>query len=273
MSALAELLLGRRAVVLTGAGCSTESGIPDYRGPLTRLRPRKPVQIQEFVRSAGARRRFWARSAIGWERFRDAQPNAAHRALAALQAAGAVRALITQNVDRLHAKAGSSEVIELHGALHRTRCLDCGAHGSRDELQQRIVALNRELAAGVRAAPDGDVDVPDEMVAQFEVPDCAACGGVLRPDVVMFGEAVPRERVERAFAALEGGDVLLVVGSSLEVYSGYRFAVRARDRGVPIAIVNLGATRADPLAAVRVEGRAGEVLPALAQVLGAAQGN
>ena len=255
-------------MVLTGAGCSTESGIPDSRGPTTRLRPRKPVQIQDFVRSPEARRRFWARSAIGWRRFRDAEPNAGHRALAALEAAGSVRSVITQNVDRLHAKAGSRAVIELHGALHRTRCLDCGDRGSRDALQERILALNPDLAGEqARVAPDGDVDLAEDLVARFEMPGCAACGGVLRPDVVMFGEGVPRERVEHAFAELDAAEVLLVVGSSLAVYSGYRFAVRARERGVPIAIVNLGETRADPLATLRVEGSAGEVLAQLAAEL------
>ena len=255
-------------MVLTGAGCSTESGIPDYRGPMTRLRPRRPVQIQEFVRSPDARRRFWARSAIGWQRFRDAQPNAGHRALAALEAAGSVRSVITQNVDRLHAKAGSRSVIELHGALHRTRCLDCGDEASRDELQERIVALNPDLAGKqARIAPDGDVDAAEDLLSRFELPDCAACGGILRPDVVMFGEAVPRDRVEQAFAEVDAAEVLLVVGSSLAVYSGYRFVVRAKERGVPIAIVNLGETRADPLATVRVEGSAGEVLAQLAAEL------
>jgi NAD-dependent SIR2 family protein deacetylase len=223
------------------------------------------VQIQEFVRSADARRRFWARSAIGWERFRDAQPNAAHRALAALERDGAIRSVITQNVDRLHAKAGSGAVIELHGSMHRTRCLDCRESGSRDDLQRRILELNRGFGlGGARAAPDGDADVSDDVVAGFEVPSCEACGGVLRPDVVMFGEAVPRERVERAFAEVDAADALLVVGSSLAVYSGYRFVVRARERGMAIAIVNLGETRADPLATVRVEARAGEVLAELA---------
>jgi len=270
MLELAELLAHGRAVVLTGAGCSTESGIPDYRGPLSRARPRNPVQIQEFVRSPDARRRFWARSTVGWARFRDAQPNGGHRALAALEAAGFVRSVITQNVDRLHARAGSGAVIELHGALHRTRCLGCGDRASRDDLQARILASNRGFAAhGARLAPDGDVDLPDEVVARFEVPACAACGGVLRPDVVMFGEAVPRDRVERAFAEVDAAGALLVVGSSLAVFSGYRFVLRAHERGLPIAIVNLGETRADGLATLRVEGRAGEVLTSVARALGA----
>src|SRR4051812_29081081 len=268
MSRLAELFRGRRAVVLTGAGCSTESGIPDYRGPQTRHKPRKPVEIREFIRSPDARRRFWARGTLGWERFRDAEPNDGHRALAALESAGAVRAVITQNVDRLHAKGGSRAVIELHGALHRTRCLDCGDNASRDGLQGRILALNPGFRSDrTMVAPDGDVDVPDEAISRFVVPPCDACGGVLRPDVVMFGEAVPRPIVERAFAEVEAADALLVVGSSLAVYSGYRFVARARDRDIPIAIVNLGETRADPIATLRVEGRAGVELASLATTL------
>lgn len=266
-AALAGLLARGGAVALTGAGCSTESGIPDYRGPGARRR--KPVQIAEFLASPEARRRFWARSAAGWERFRGAQPNGGHRALAALEAAGFLRALITQNVDRLHTRAGSAAVIELHGALDRTRCLGCGDRGSRDDLQARILAKNPGFAAAGGVAPDGDVDLSDDAVARFEVPACALCGGVLRPEVVMFGESVPRERVESAMAAVDAATALLVVGSSLAVYSGYRFALRARDRGLPIAIVNLGETRADPLASVRIEGRAGEVLPDLARTLGA----
>lgn len=262
--ALAELLSGRRAVVLTGAGCSTESGIPDYRGPLTRLKPRRPVQFQDFVRLPEARRRFWARSTLGWESFRDAAPNGGHRALAALEEAGVVRSLITQNVDRLHTKAGSRAVVELHGALHETRCLDCGGRGSRDELQARILALNPGFGGAGKSAPDGDVEVPDPVLARFEVPPCPSCGGVLRPDVVMFGEGVPRERVDRAFAEVDAAGSLLVVGSSLSVYSGYRFVLRARDRGIPIAIVNLGETRADELASLRIEGRSGEVLGGVA---------
>jgi NAD-dependent protein deacetylase/lipoamidase sirtuin 4 len=266
--ALAGLLFRRRAVVLTGAGCSTESGIPDYRGPQTRLRPRRPMQIQEFRRSAEARRRYWARSALGWPRFRDAAPNAGHAALAALEAAGVVESVLTQNVDRLHHKAGSRAVVELHGALHQTVCLDCGRHTPRDDLQRQILALNPGFGSELAAiAPDGDTDVPDDVLARFAVPPCGACGGLLKPDVVMFGEAVPRDRVEAAFAQVDGADLLLVVGSSLAVWSGYRFALRAHQRGLPIAIVNLGETRADALASLRVESRAGEVLARLATLL------
>jgi NAD-dependent SIR2 family protein deacetylase len=266
--ALASLLFRRRAVILTGAGCSTESGIPDYRGPETRQRPRRPVQYREFLGRDEARRRYWARSALGWPRFRDAKPNCAHEAIAALEEAGVVQSVITQNVDRLHHKAGSSAVVELHGALHETRCLGCGDRRARDELQERILALNPGFAAEPeRIAPDGDVDVADEALAAFQVPPCVGCGGVLKPDVVLFGESVPRDRVQRAFDEVDGADVLVVVGSSLTVFSGYRFALRARERNVPIAIVNLGETRADGLASLRIERRAGEVMREVAELL------
>jgi len=265
---LANLLFRRRAVVLTGAGCSTESGIPDYRGPETRHRPRRPIQYQEFVRRAEARQRYWARSALGWPRFREAEPNAGHRALAALEAAGIVQAIVTQNVDRLHHKAGSSDIIELHGALHETRCLTCGHRGSRDLLQTRILELNPSFRLdGGHVAPDGDMDAPDDALARFAVPPCTACAGVLKPDVVLFGESVPQLRVERALQQVDSADVLLVVGSSLTVFSGYRFALRAHERKIPIAIVNLGETRADALATLRLEERSGEVLTQLSTLL------
>ncbi|HEY1958015.1 MAG TPA: NAD-dependent protein deacetylase [Polyangiaceae bacterium] len=263
---LVALLQGKRIAILTGAGCSTESGIPDYRGP--QARPRKPIQHRDFVESEATRRRYWARSAVGWPRMAGARPNAAHRAIAELEARGLASGLITQNVDRLHHKAGSREVLELHGALADVRCLDCGALESRDALQTRIAALNPDLgAANVTIAPDGDADLPLELVENFRVPACLACGGVLKPDVVFFGGSVPRERVMAAFAKLDAADVLLVVGSSLAVFSGYRFVLRAAEMKMPIAIVNRGETRGDPHAALRVDGAAGEVLPALARAL------
>ncbi len=268
IDSLAGMLFRKRALVLTGAGCSTESGIPDYRGAETRKRPRRPVQYQEFVRRPEARRRYWARSALGWPAFRAFEPNAGHRALARLEHAGMVQALITQNVDRLHQKAGSGSPLELHGALHETYCLGCGARGSRDELQSRILGLNPGFDSPRGAlAPDGDIDLEGERVEQFVVPPCSGCGGVLKPDVVLFGESVPRARVDAAFAQLEAADLLLVVGSSLAVFSGYRFALRAAERGMPIAIVNLGETRADPLAALRIDAPAGEALGELAALL------
>ena len=266
MTDLADLLRGKRIAILTGAGCSTESGIPDYRGPSAR--PRSPIQHRDFVEHEATRRRYWARSALGWPRMASARPNAAHRAIAELESRGVLSGLITQNVDRLHHKAGSRDVLELHGALADVRCLDCGALESRDALQTRIDELNPSFSdAKVAVAPDGDAELPAELVADFRVPACGACGGVLKPDVVFFGGSVPRERVAAAFAKLDAADALLVVGSSLAVFSGYRFVLRAAEMKMPIAIVNRGETRGDPHAALRVDGAAGEVLPALALAL------
>ena len=266
VQSLAELLAGKRVAVLTGAGISTESGIPDYRGPETRRRARNPVRFATFTSSPEARARYWARSLAGWERFRLARPNAAHAALAALEAAGIVEGPITQNVDRLHHHAGSRDVIELHGALAEVRCLECGAREDRDALQARMRAENPGLDARIlELAPDGDAEI--EVAASFRAPSCRVCGGVLKPDVVFFGENVPRERVEAAYARVDEADALLVVGSSLAVFSGYRFVRRAYDRGKPVAIVNLGESRGDPYAALRIDARAGEVLPALASAL------
>ena len=263
---LALLLRGKRIAILTGAGCSTESGIPDYRGPSAR--PRSPIQHRDFVLHEATRRRYWARSALGWPRMANARPNAAHRAIAELESRGVLSGLITQNVDRLHHKAGSRDVLELHGALADVRCLDCGALESRDALQARIDELNPSFSdTNVAIAPDGDAELPAELVEDFRVPACGSCGGVLKPDVVFFGGSVPRERVAAAFAKLDAADVLLVVGSSLAVFSGYRFVLRAAEMKMPIAIVNRGETRGDPHAAVRVDGAAGEVLPALARAL------
>ncbi|HEX2094819.1 MAG TPA: NAD-dependent protein deacetylase [Longimicrobiaceae bacterium] len=273
---LLDLLRGRPAVVLAGAGCSTESGIPDYRGPEGSLRTRTPVQYQEFVRSEAARVRYWARSTVGWPRFSAARPNAAHHALAELEAAGAVRGIITQNVDGLHHAAGSRRVVELHGTLGWVRCLECGEATRREEFQDRLLGLNAEwaerLARGtpdgeVEQAPDGDAELPARALESFRVPGCGRCGGTVKPDVVFFGENVPRERVDEAWRLFEEAGVLLVAGSSLTVYSGRRFVYRAREDGVPIAVVNLGPTRADEVAAVKVEGRLGQVLPCLVRAL------
>jgi NAD-dependent SIR2 family protein deacetylase len=270
VAALAALLRGRRVVVLTGAGCSTESGIPDYRGPGTRARARNPIQHHEFVTRPEVRARYWARSVLGYGRFATARPNPAHHALAAMEAAGLVSGLLTQNVDRLHHAAGSARVIELHGALAEVRCLDCGAREPRAALQSRLLALNPGFTAQpVELRPDGDAELPPEAVAAFRVAGCLACGGTLKPDVVFFGDNVPRPTVEAAFALLDEGDALMVVGSSLAVYSGFRFVRRAAERALPIAFVNLGPARGDELAQVRVDARAGEVLPALAAALGA----
>jgi NAD+-dependent protein deacetylase sirtuin 4 len=273
LDALLELLRSGRVVILSGAGCSTESGIPDYRGPQGRLRPRSPIQYGEFVRDPGARIRYWARSAVGWPRFRAALPNAAHRALARLEEGGVVRGVITQNVDGLHHAAGSGRVIELHGSLAFVRCLACGGRTRRDAFQERLLALNgawlERRSGGVEAepAPDGDAELLPSDLDGFRVPGCEACGGVVKPDVVLFGESVPRECVEGAWGLFEEARVVLVVGSSLAVFSGRRFVLRAEKEGVPVAIVNLGPTRADDVAAAKVEGRLGDVLPRVADAL------
>lgn len=272
---LVGLLRGRRAVVLAGAGCSTESGIPDYRGPEGSLRTRTPVQYNDFVRSEAARVRYWARATVGWPRFSSARPNAAHRALAELEAAGRVSGIITQNVDRLHHAAGSRNVVELHGSLAAVRCLACGGRTPRSVFQERLLAANAEWAerlaartpdGDIASAPDGDAELPAWALEGFRVPACE-CGGVIKPDVVFFGENVPAGTVEDAWRVFGEGEVLLVVGSSLTVYSGRRFIYRANETGVPIAIVNVGPTRADAIAAVKVEGRLGDVLPRLAESL------
>ncbi len=261
---LRRLIEGRRVVALTGAGLSTRSGIPDYRGPETRRRAREPVRFAEYVASDQKRARYWARSAVGWTRFSRAEPNVAHRAIATLEERGVISALLTQNVDRLHHRAGSRRVIELHGALAETRCLGCGGLESRDEVQRRIVTENPRFAPeAIALAPDGDADLPDEAIVGFRAPTCTHCGGALKPNVVFFGESVPKVTLAAALAAFDEAEVLLVVGSSLAVFSGHRFARRAVERGMPIAIVNLGECRADPLATLRIEADCTEVLPAL----------
>lgn len=262
------LLRGRQVTALTGAGISTESGIPDYRGPSTRARARRPIQHGQFLRDAAARRRYWARSVIGWPRVAAAEPNPAHAALAALERRGALTGVVTQNVDRLHARAGSQRVIELHGALSDVACLDCGGREARADLQARLLAMNPGFASRTaEVAPDGDAELPAELVDAFAVADCTACGGVLKPDVVFFGGSVARDIVDAACALVDAADALLVVGSSLEVYSGFRFVRRAAERAIPVVIVNLGPTRGDPLAALRWDERAGAALPALVAAL------
>jgi NAD-dependent SIR2 family protein deacetylase len=268
IEALASLWDRGPITVLTGAGCSTESGIPDYRGPLTRLKARNPIQHRAFLTDGSARARYWARSLLGWPRFRDCRPNAAHHALASLERSGRLAGLVTQNVDRLHHKAGSSRLVELHGALAEVRCLDCGAVSERDALQARLLDHNPEFGAHrYEPAPDGDAEIPGEVVAAFRVPSCVRCAGVLKPDVVFFGESVPRPRVDAALGLVAGAAALLVVGSSLAVFSGHRYVLAAVERRIPIAVVNLGESRADAVASVRVEGKAGDVLPEVARAL------
>ena len=264
IDALVGLAHGRRIVALTGAGISTESGIPDYRGPDRPPRVRDPMQHREFVDKPEMRRKYWARSMIGYPRMAAARPNAGHHALAALERTGMLAGVITQNVDGLHGAAGSREVVELHGALARVVCLTCGARSSRDALQTRLVAANPQHAASGKIAPDGDVDVPDELVADFAVAACGECGGVLMPDVVFFGGSVPRATLDAAWALFSRAELLLVVGSSLAVFSGYRFVRRAAEHAIPIAIVNHGETRGDPHATLRIDARAGALLSDLA---------
>lgn len=273
-ASLLELLDTRSAVVLTGAGCSTDSGIPDYRGPDGRLRKRTPMRYQEFVRSPTARARYWLRSAVGWPRFRRARPNGVHGALAGLESAGVVRCVLTQNVDELHQAAGSRRVLDLHGALSRVRCLECRATATRDSVQERLQALNPGLqdlldqGGEGTVRPDGDVDLPAGLERDLRVPACTGCGGVLKPDVVFFGENVPAQRVERAWSLYREAGILLVLGSSLTVYSGRRFVLQAAAEGKPVAIVNRGATRGDEHAAVKVDGAVGPVMERVADALG-----
>lgn len=274
---LVDLLDGRRVAVVTGAGCSTESGIPDYRGSDEGERTPTPIRYRAFVSDPEARRRYWARSSVGWLRVDRARPNPAHRALARLERAGAVVGVVTQNVDGLHHTAGSRRVVELHGSLDRVVCLDCGEVEARGGVQRRLLALNPgwedDVVAPVlgegadAAAPDGDAQVPGDAVERFRVPACRACGGVLKPDVVFFGESVPEARVRKAWELYREAGTLLVAGSSLSVWSGYRFVARAAEEGVPVAIVNLGPTRGDDEARVRLTGKVGEVLPAVAEEL------
>jgi NAD-dependent SIR2 family protein deacetylase len=258
---LIGLLAGNRTVVLTGAGISTDSGIPDYRGPGS---PRRsPMTYSEFRSAEQARVRYWARSYVGWPQLAQAVPNAGHHAVATLEACGAVAAVITQNVDGLHGKAGSREVVELHGRLAQVTCLDCRSRYNREWHQRRLAALNPSFdPAPLQVAPDGDVDIGS--VAGYRVAACVRCGGVLKPDVVFFGEAVPPDRVVRSFELVDAADVLLVAGSSLTVLSGYRFARHAHARGIPVVIINRGPTRADHLATVKLDAGCSETLSAVA---------
>ncbi len=265
LDSLLALLRGRRFAILSGAGCSTDSGIPDYRGPTGSLRRRQPIQYQEFLRDEKARRRYWARSTAGWSTIAGARPNSAHLAIAALEHAGRLTGVITQNVDGLHGIAGSRQLIELHGSLYAVRCLSCGAKLERATLQEQLLTDNPALVQALAAAaPDGDAELPPELYEGFAVPACRSCGGVLKPDVVFFGENVPRSRVDAAWQLLAGAEALLIVGSSLAIFSGFRFVRGAAERGMPIALVNLGPTRADGLASVRLEAPVGPTLSALA---------
>ena len=269
MAAAADLLRGRTWVALTGAGMSTDSGIPDYRGP-TSVRA-TPMQFGEFVGSAEAQRRYWARSYQGWRRIGQARPNAGHRTLAALERPSGLTGIVTQNVDGLHRAAGSRVVIDLHGDIATVVCLDCGAKCSRRETQRRLAALNPDVGPPVRLEhaelrPDGDARV--ERWSDFVLADCAQCSGRLKPDVVFFGESVPRDRVDRAYAYVDTADVLVVLGSSLTVMSGLRFVRHSAKAGRPVIIINRGPTRGDELATLKIEAGCSETLATLAAATG-----
>lgn len=257
-----------RVTVITGAGVSTASGIPDYRDQHGEWKRTAPVTHQQFTRDAHTRRRYWARSLAGWSHFSQAQPNAAHRALAALQRRGWVRTVITQNVDALHQKAGATAVIDLHGRLDRVICLQCGAMEDRDAFQRRLLALNRGWADYTdRIAPDGDADIDGVDFDAFRIPACLRCGGMLKPDVVFYGALVPQAVRDAATEAAAMADGLLVVGSSLMVWSSYRLVRAAAQRGTAAVAVNVGRTRADDVLEFKCNGVAGDVLGAVADLL------
>lgn len=265
-------LLGRGPLaVLSGAGLSTASGIPAYRDRHGQWRHSPPIRHQEFIASDAVRRRYWARSYAGWPTLDRAQPNRGHYALAALQAAGWVSTLITQNVDGLHLRAGSATTIELHGAIRSVLCLSCLARHERRAVQDWIAAANPRLGPdtvrNAMAAPDGDAHVEPEGLAQFAVPCCPECQGTLKPDVVFFGDNVPRDRYAAAARVVEEAAALLVVASSLTVYSGYRFAEQAHRLGKPVVAINEGTTRADHLLSFKIEDDCGKVLEQLREGL------
>jgi NAD-dependent SIR2 family protein deacetylase len=266
LDGLADLVAGGGALVLSGAGLSTDSGIPDYRGATGSLRRHTPMTYQTFVRDPRGRHRYWARSFVGWRQIAAARPNDGHRAVAELQAAGLLGGLITQNVDGLHQAGGARDVVELHGGLDRTVCLACGDVADRGLLDERLRAVNPDFGPGVdEVNPDGDAELPDAVLDGFVMVDCGACGGgPLKPDVVFFGETVPRDRVEHCFGLVERARSLVVLGSSLAVMSGYRFVLRAAELGTPVAIVTAGPTRGDAKATVRLDAPLGVVLPELA---------
>ncbi len=267
LDALDELVSDGDVVVLSGAGLSTDSGIPDYRGATGSLRRHTPMTYQTFTRDPRGRHRYWARSFVGWRRIDAARPNAGHHAVAALERAGLVAGVITQNVDGLHQAAGARDVVELHGGLDRTVCLGCGVVADRAGLDLRLREVNPDFGPHVdEVNPDGDAELPDEVLDGFVMVDCLACGtGPLKPDVVFFGETVPRDRVDECFARVDEAACLLVLGSSLTVMSGYRFVLRADKLGIPVAIVNVGPTRGDAKADVRIDAPLGDVLPELAR--------
>ncbi|MET0451314.1 MAG: NAD-dependent deacetylase [Mycobacterium sp.] len=268
---LVRLLDGRRVAVLTGAGLSTDSGIPDYRGPDSP--PSNPMTIRQFTSDPVFRQRYWARNHVGWRHMHDTLPNAGHRALAELERAGVVTGVITQNVDLLHTKAGSQSVVNLHGTYAQVVCLSCGFTITRDELADQLEALNpgflerAEKVGGIAVAPDADAMV--EETSTFRYVDCPRCGGMLKPDIVYFGESVPKARVAEAYSLVDDADALLVAGSSLTVFSGLRFVRHAAAATKPVAIINRGPTRGDALATVKLDAGCSELLALLADELSA----
>jgi NAD-dependent SIR2 family protein deacetylase len=269
IAALAALIGGGGVVVLSGAGLSTESGIPDYRGPTGLARRAEPMTYQAFTGAAAARQRYWARSYLGWRHIAQAVPNSGHDAVAELERRGLLDGIITQNVDGLHQAAGARSVIDLHGSLSRVRCLGCGQRTSREELDQRLRAVNASWAASLQDAessvvnPDGDVVLGASAIDGFQVVDCTRCGGVLKPDVIFFGENVPRPRADQCYGMVSGSRALIVLGSSLTVMSGYRFVRHAAKLRVPVAIINHGPTRGDEHAMLTLDAPLGRTLSTL----------
>ncbi|MEH6550715.1 MAG: NAD-dependent protein deacetylase [Pseudomonadales bacterium] len=256
-----------RMMAITGAGISAGSGIPTYRDDSGNWQSRKPIQHDEFIKDAKQRQRYWSRSAVGWPAISTAQPNRAHHALAQLEQAGAIDLLVTQNVDRLHQRAGHQQVVDLHGRLDQVVCLSCQQVENRDQLQTRLLQSNPSLL-GFKAQlrPDGDADLNDQLMSTIQPPDCLYCEGILMPDVVFFGGNVPKARQQTATQALERADALVVIGSSLTVYSGFRFCRMADNTNKPILIINRGKTRADDMATLKIDEDCAEVLEAWALI-------
>ena len=265
LDAAAALIRGRTLAVLTGAGLSTDSGIPDYRGEGAPVR--SPMTFSQFLESEQYRKRYWAGSHLGWQSFSRAQPNAGHLALAALEAGGVANGVVTQNVDGLHVEAGSAKVVDLHGSMARVKCLDCGQYFARSAVAETIVAANPwlEEPGAVELGPDGDV-TPGRL-GDFTIPSCTVCGGMLKPDVVFFGEFVPTERFAEARALVHSADVFLVAGSSLVVNSGIRLLEVAQRRRAPVIIVNRGMTKGDGRAALKIDAGASPTLEGLVERL------
>ncbi|XP_017064782.1 NAD-dependent protein deacylase Sirt4 [Drosophila eugracilis] len=265
---LEDFLLSKpNILVLTGAGISTESGIPDYRSEGVGLYARsnhKPVQHMEFVKSSAVRKRYWARNFVGWPKFSATQPNATHHALARFEREQRVQAIVTQNVDRLHSKAGSRNVVEVHGSGYVVKCLSCEYRIDRHEFQSILASLNPAFKdAPDMIRPDGDVEIPLEYIENFRIPECTQCGGDLKPEIVFFGDSVPRHRLDTIAGMVYNSDGLLVLGSSLLVFSGYRVVLQMKDLKLPVAIVNIGDTRADHLADIKISAKCGDVIPKL----------